>query len=272
MKFVRLVFVTGGLCVAPLIGHSQTEGAGEPKNFLVLDKTKSPDGRYAVAWGLPQHRNVLEKGIQFEKQHHPATEELSDEVSKEAEGISQSVHDVSEDVENYIVDLRADKIVTKLDCPRTPGVDRQSEPEYWIVAGLKPNRHDLEVVWARAGNLVLVNHTWRWDCVTFCAVPLRDGNAGPIIDLNKKLENAVRIYVAKSFPRHFQYSKKDLNICFSELKQVTDTKFSAHVEAVVERYWSSDGATVRFTLTSSGENKFTLSAISIGRAESHSEN
>jgi hypothetical protein len=236
------------------------------KSFLVLDKTKSPDGHYAVAWGLPKHSDILETTLQFEGDH-PADTDLSEEDSKKAQEVFEEVNSVSQDVENYIVDLRAETIILKLDCPRTPGIDRESEPDYWVAAGLVPNRHDLEVVWSRAENLVLVNHTWRWDCVMFCAVPLRDGNAGPIVDLNKKLEDAVRNYVAKSFPRNFQYSKKDLNICFSDVKQISDTKFSAHVEAVVEKYWSSDGATVHFTLSPSGQNKFSLSGLSVSAAK-----
>ena len=107
-----------------------------------------------------------------------------------------------------------------------------------------------------------MNHTHRWDCVTFCARLIRDGKVSDSLDLNKKLGEAVRPSVAKSFPRGSGYSKNDLNVSFSEVKQLSETKFSAHVEAVMEKEWSSDGIVVNFTATPSNE-RTTLKAADI---------
>ena len=57
------------------------------------------------------------------------------------------------------------------------------------------------------------------------------------------------------FLRRFQYTKKDLNVAFSDLKQVRGNRFSSDAEAVVEKYWSSDGATVDFVLVPSNTEK-----------------
>ena len=100
---------------------------------------------------------------------------------------------------------------------------------------------------------VLVNHTFRWDCVTFCALLIRDGKVSSSLDLNKKLGAAVRPFVAKSFPRGSGYSKNDLNVCFSDVKQLSETKFSAHVEAEMEKKWSSEGIAVNFKVIRSNE-------------------
>ena len=97
------------------------------------------------------------------------------------------------------------------------------------MAGIRPNRHDLEVVWSKAGDLVLVNHTYRWDCVMFCAVSMIDGRPGHELDLNKQLGDAVRTFVAKS-SADFPGSKSDLNVAFSGLKQNSDTRFSVHAD------------------------------------------
>src|SRR6266487_204033 len=238
---------------SPIICYGQSEPNKSIKPFLIFPNTQSPDGQYAVAWGLPKHPDVWAKVCQFE-QEHPADTELTEEGSKQAEAVFQSVDDVSQDVENYIVDVRDGKIVRKLDCLRAPGVtaERELEPEYWIAGG-RPNRHDLEVVWSRAGNLVLVDHTYRWDCVTFCAVPIRDGKAGPPVDLNKKLGGAVRNFVAKSFPRGSGYSKNDVNVSFDDVQQLSDTRFSTHAEAGMGKSSWSAGAIVDFTLTPSDE-------------------
>lgn len=247
----------------PAICHSESDASSGTKPYLVFERTAPPDGSYALAWGLPKHPAIWAKVCEFERQH-PAGLELNDEDQKQAHEVFQSVDAVAKDVENYIVDVRAGKIIHKLDCPRTPGTtsDRELEPDYWTAAGLLPNRHDLEVVWSHAGNLVLVNHTYRWDCVTFCALLIRDGKVSSSLDLNKKLGAAVCPFVAKSFPRGSGYSKNDLDVSFSEVKQLSETKFSAHVEAVIGKQWSSDGIVVNFTVIPSNE-RTTLKAADI---------
>jgi hypothetical protein len=233
------------LLFAPVAGPSQTDASGGTKPYLVLKDTASPDGRYAVAWGLPTHPDVWAKVCEFERLH-PADVDLNEEDRKQAHELFESVAEVANDVENYLVDVRDGKIIHKLDCPRNPQVPRTLEPEYWSAAGTAPNRHSLEVVWSQTGNLVLVNHTYRWDCLTFCAILVREGKVGSSLDLNNKLGAAVRTFAAKSFPRG--YSKNNLNVSFSEVKQLGETKFSAHVEAVFEKEWSSDPILVNFTL------------------------
>ena len=225
------------------------------KAYLQFEGTNPPGGSYALGWGLPKHPDIWANVCEFEGQH-PAGQELNDEDRKRADEVFQSVDAVAEDVENYIVDVRPGKIIHKLDCPRTflrPRSDRQLYPDYFSVAGIHPNRHDLEVVWAQAGNLVLVNHTYRWDCVTFCALLIRDGKVSSSLDLNQKLGAVVRAFAAKSFPRGSGYSKNNLNVSFSELKRLSETKFLAHVEAVMEKEWSDKESVVTFSVIPSNE-------------------
>ncbi len=176
---------------------------------------------------------------------------------------------VAEDVENYLVDLREGKIIHTLahaaDCRRAS--DRSLEPDYYVAAGLLPNRHDLEVVWSKAGDLVLVNHTYRWDCVMFCAVSMIDGRLGRELDLNKQLGDAVRTFVAKS-SADFPGSKSDLNVAFSGLRQNSDTRFSVHAETVLGKNGRATGVNIEFTLTpSSKATKAKVLAIRAPRAK-----
>jgi len=238
---------------AATISYSESDASGATKPFLVFEHTESPDGRYAVAWGLPKHPDIWTKVCEFEREH-PAGLELNDEDTKQARGVFDDVAAVAEGVENYIVNVRDGKIIHKLNYPRTEvGGPMLFREPYWTAAGIHPNRHDLEVVWSSAGNLVLVNHTFRWDCVMFCALLVRDSKVSPSLDLNKKLGAVVRPFVAKSFPRGSGYSQKNLNVSFSEVKQLSETKFSAHVEAVMEKEWSSEGIAVNFTVIPSNE-------------------
>jgi hypothetical protein len=275
MQFVAISIVSLVIPVAAL--HAQThspvsaQSSASPQSdaskstqpFLVFRDTKSPDGRYAIAWGLPKHPEIWAKVSRFQEQH-PAGAEASSEEEKQLDELFQSVNAVGDAVENYVIDLGAGTIIRKLDCPRLPGWThgREAEPDYWTIADRKPNRHNLEVVWSPQSDFVLINHTWRWDCVTFCAVMLSDGRATSELDLNKPLGDAVRNLVAKSFPRGFQYTKKDLNLAFSDVKQVGDNKFSAVADAVVEKYWSGGGAKVDFTLLPAGKGK-TLKLVGV---------
>lgn len=238
----------------PAICHSESDASDATKPYLRFEGTNAPGGSYALGWGLPKHSDIWANVCEFEGQH-PAGQELNDEDQKRADEVFQSVDAVAEDVENYIVDVRAGKIIHKLDCPRIFGTrsDRQLYPDYFSAAGFLPNRHDLEVVWSQAGNLVLVNHTYRWDCVTFCALLIRDGRVTSSLDLNEKLGAAVRAFAAKSFPRGSGYSKNNLNVSFSELKRLSETKFLAHVEAVMEKEWSDEESVVTFSVIPSNE-------------------
>jgi hypothetical protein len=234
----------------------QSDASKSTQPFLVFPDTKSPDGRYAIAWGLPKHPEIWAKVSRFQEQH-PAGTEASSEEDKQLDELFESVNVVGDAVENYVIDLRAGTIIRKLDCPRLPGWThgREAEPDYWTIADRKPNRHDLQVVWSPQSDLVLINHTWRWDSVTFCAVMLSNGRATSELDLNRPLGDAVRNLVAQSFPRGFQYTKKDLNVAFSDVKEVGDNKFSAVADAVVEKYWSGGGAKVDFTLLPASKGK-----------------
>ncbi len=249
-----LLIVPGLVVFTPEISRCQEDVQNSSKPFIVFPNTQSPDGHYAIAWGLPKHLDVWSNVSRFQEQHSGGGE-ATPEDEKQLDQLFKSVENVAEDVEDYVVDVRAGAIIRKLECPRLPGWThgREAEPDYWTVGSGKPNRHDLEVVWSPQSDFVLINHTWRWDSVTFCAVSL--GQTPSELDLNRPLGNAVRNLVAKSFPRGFQYTKKDLNVAFSDLKQVSANKFSAHAEAVVEKYWSSDGATVDFAVMPSKTGK-----------------
>jgi hypothetical protein len=263
MPFAALHAQTQSPVSAQASASPQSDVSKSTQPFLVFPDTKSPDGRYAIAWGLPKHPEIWAKVSRFQEQH-PAGTEASSEEDKQLDELFESVNVVGDAVENYVIDLRAGTIIRKLDCPRLPGWThgREAEPDYWTIADRKPNRHDLQVVWSPQSDLVLINHTWRWDSVTFCAVMLSDGRATSELDLNRPLGDAVRNLVAKSFPRGFQYTKKDLNVAFSDVKQVGDNKFSAVADAVVEKYWSGGGAKIDFTLLPASKGK-TLKLVGV---------
>src|SRR6266446_562847 len=139
------------ILLTPAISYSENNATNSSKSFLTFPNTESSDGHYGVAWGLPKHPDVWAKVRRVAEQYPAGAVD---------EEVFDSVNEVAQDVENYIVDVRAVTIIHKLQCPRAPGVtsDRKLEPEYWIVGDGRPNRHDLEVVWSRRNDFVLINH------------------------------------------------------------------------------------------------------------------
>lgn len=228
------------------------------KTFLVFPDTESPDGRYAVAWGLPKHPEVWAKVCRFAEQH-PLGAELPEQDLKEANEVFESVHEVENDVENYIVDVHGEAIIRRFHCPHGLGSNAtlrsalSMESEYWMTPGFHPNRHELEVLWSPRSDLVLINHTFRWDCVSFCAASL--GQTPSELDLNKPLGDAVRNLVAKSLPKGSGYSKGELDVSYSDMRHVADDKFSALAQAQMGREWDGGNVTVSFTLKSSNTGK-----------------
>ena len=178
---------------------------------------------------------------------------------KEANEVFESVLKVETDVENYIVNVHDEKIIRTLHCPHGLGVSADLHEalsmtsEYWMTPRFRPNHHDLKVLWSPASDLVLINHSYRWDCVSFCAVSL--GQTSSELDLSKPLGAAVRNLVAKSFPKGSGYTKSELDVSYSDMRHVADDKFSADAQPQVGRQWVGDDVTVSFTLNSSNSGK-----------------
>lgn len=221
-----LRYLLTGVCV--LLGIGGGARVLAEGSFIVLPETQSPDGRFAVAWGLPKHLEIWNK----------ARESKEDQ----AESLIAEVGEFEEDVENYVVDLRATQVLGKLGS------------HYWQAAQVRPNRHHLDVVWSAASELVLVNHTFRWDCRAFEAVRISEGKTGARLDLKKALDPKLRQHFKKALPPGSGITMRDLAISFSEPALVSGETFKALVEAEYpskgENAWSGQ-AEIRFALTAS---------------------
>jgi hypothetical protein len=214
-----------GLCAALAMPGGGVLRAQQ--SFLVLPHTQSPDGRFAIGWGFPKHPEIWKRAGEVKQD--------------EAESLIADVGEFEEDVENYVVDLRASRALATL------------RSHYWEAGELQPNRHQLEVVWSAASDLVLVNHTYRWDCRAFQAVRISDGKAGTPFDLKKALDAQLRQRFKKAMPRGAHFTADSLAISFSETAVISGETFKAHVDAEYpskgDDAWSGE-ADIRFALTS----------------------
>lgn len=220
-----LRFLLIGACALLGLGGGARLWAEE--SFIVLPETQSPDGRFAVGWGLPKHPEIWNKA-------RPIT-------TDQAESFIVEVGQFEEDVENYIVDLRATQVLGKLGS------------HYYATAEFRPNRHHLDVVWTAASDLVVVNHTFRWEGRAFEAVRIGEGKIGARLDLKKALDAKLQQHFKKALPRGSRIKASDLAISFSEPALVSGQTFAAIVEAIFPTKgdgWSGQ-AEIRFALTPS---------------------
>lgn len=226
-----------GICAATcFLWLPQSMAVDDP--WQVFSGTESPDGRYAVAWGLPKHPDVWAQ----------VTRSYREQAQREFED-DQKIEVPESDVENYIVDLRERKILARLNS------NHKLVSNYWSLPHLGPNGHDLEVVWSRAGDIVIVNHAYRWDSVTLCAVRVSNGKATGKRDLHQLLGRSLHARFAKSL-RKRGYSKESVNFLFTDIEQREGEKYSAYVDAAEggsknPDAWS-ESAVIQFKLKPSG--------------------
>lgn len=195
--------------------------------YIVLPETKSPDGRFGVAWSIPKHPDILAKA--------------RDATAEEADSLMSDIGVIEDDIVNQVVDLQTGKVSAQL------------TTRYWEVGELRPNRHHLDVVWSAASDLVLVNHTFRWDCRALEAVRISEGKIGVRLDLKTALDAKLRQHFKKALPRGSGITMSDLAISFSEPALVSGETFMTTVEAVFPTKgdgWSGQ-AEARFALTPS---------------------
>jgi hypothetical protein len=234
---MMLRYLLIGVCAVLGLGGGARLWAED--SFIVLRRTHSPDGRFAVGWGLPKHPEIWNKALRMEKD--------------QAASLIDDVGVVEEDVENYVVDLHSKQVLSKLGS------------HYWEATELRPNRHHLDVVWSAASDLVLVNHTFRWDCRAFEAVRISDGKAGARLDLKKALDAKLREHFKKDLPRGSGISMRDVAISFSEPALVSGETFKTTVEAIYpsKRDGWSGTAEIRFALTPSKKSGIALKILAL---------
>ena len=130
--------------------------------YQVFNSTNSPNKRYAVAWGIPGRTSnspKLDENDDFEK------------------------------VENYLVDTKANKIITKLKYSKTFPNE---------------NHGGLSTLWTPDSKLVLVIHKGKWQPLNVSLVNV-NGVQASIYD---QLVKDTRAYLAKNDGAAFQKNKE----------------------------------------------------------------
>jgi hypothetical protein len=202
--------------------------------FVVFENTSSPDGRYAFAWGAPEKYKidwaVLNRG-ETTALPNPA--------------------DFADAVENYLVDLKAGKILATL-----------SGAQAWqLPDGSHGNHRDLQVAWSPNGEFAVAIYSLKWQYELFQGFRITPEGVAAI-EIGKPLETAWLQHLSKTAGQRYQQRADSLAISFSELKPMeNEGTFGVRALAEVPKSVSEDDAfeeKLVFTLQPQAEGKLSL--------------
>jgi hypothetical protein len=224
MSLKNLSLVLIGLAWVPV-------AALAAEKYAVLDETESPDHRYAIGWGM--------KGI--------------DDIAK-----ADPLKADSDEVENYVVDLKEKTIVTPL------------RSAYWHFQDSHPNHRDFETKWSADSAIVVALYTMRWgDLGSFEAVLIEEGKAVAKLDLGKSIEPAFRRFLAQSWPEYTRL-KNSIDPLFSGLKVEREGILSVTVMGGIPGDKSgesfSEEAAVQFSVVKDGTDLLRCDVLGIAKA------
>jgi hypothetical protein len=160
-------------------GNELPEGPAS-KFSAIIEESASPDGRYAVAWGL----NIPGKGPQ-----------RSDEMADENQ----------EGLVNYIVDFQADKALAI-----TGGTHFGPKPSY--------NHWEHRALWSADSSLLIQTLDMKWATVSAEAFRIAGGKATRMTSVLADVQAAVEAKLAKSHAKAWKASGDKCTFTISELK------------------------------------------------------
>lgn len=223
--------------VACSLAAPLTTGAAEPSSmagaasFVVLPETTSPDGRYAVAWGLPKHPEIWK-----------TVQQGFAEPSQASEAFYAKVAQAVEASENYLVDLRAKEIVQKLSSNYWHLEDRYQVDD-------ASQRDTFEAAWSPTSDLVITSHTHRWVTLSVAAARIDPTGTVSVVNLEPVLKPAALKWCDRSMKKA-RLSADSVFIVFSGVQHREGGKFSVTASGSQggEGEWNADSALIDFTL------------------------
>jgi hypothetical protein len=243
MYFLRakVVFVMhrAAFCFLLVVGITVQTFAAPP--FVVLENTYSPDRRYAFAWGAPEKYKIdwaaLSRG---EKTALPNPADFADAV------------------ENYLVDLEAEKIVATL----------RGAQAWRLPDGSHGNHRDLEVAWSPNSEFAVAIYSLKWNYESFQGFRITPAGVATV-EIGKPLEAAWRQHLSTTAGQRYKQRADLLAISFGELKAMeNEGSFAVRALAEVPKSASENDAfesELRFALQPSAEGKLSLKIHSLGK-------
>jgi hypothetical protein len=210
--------------------------------FFVFDETTSPNGRYGFAWGLPEKYTVN-----------------WDEVRKGTTDPLDALGDFSEDVENYLVDVKAERILAKL----------RSAQAWRLPAGAHGNHRDLQVRWSSESDVAVAIYSLKWGYNSFEAFRVIGDEASAPLDIGSPIEEVWRTYLERRAGDRYRSRKDDIVVSFGSIQNESDRIFSAKVYAEIPKSDAREDTfperRIRFVLSPSRDSGLELKVLGIGK-------
>ena len=209
-------------------------------SYQLFKGTNSPDGRYAVAWGI--------KG--------------ADDLTRK---IKSGANIDEEPVENYIVDVRAGTIVGTL-----------ADSDLWIDAkeDVDLRGRTLATMWGTGAtsSLLIAGVDGKWGNVYLRAIKLENGEVAGTADISGNVEKEVFKYLASNHSAKYKRAKEFVTLYLTDFKAEGENSFSLTASAGITKQ-APDGVSldvrvpnVRFSIEGdSNAPKFTI--LTVGEAE-----
>ena len=214
-------------------GARSAATSSETRRYSMLEGTESPDARYALAWGI--------KGV--------------DDLATYLAGQSIENADFGDEVENYLVDVKSNKILTKV------------EGQYWTASIGHANRRGIVAAWAADSGVVVIEYSTRWNSESFEAFRVQPGKVGQRVDLAKIVDKPLRSFLAKNYGAAYRREQEQVAFNFGNATALSHGKWTATAGAVVPgdktgEAFSAD-VTLNFELAEDGKSGlgFTLTKI-----------
>jgi hypothetical protein len=209
-------------------------GAFAAGPFVVLENTSSPDGRYAFAWGAPEKYK-----IDWAALNRGETTALPNPA------------DFADAVENYLVDLKAGKILAML----------RGAQAWRLPDGSHSNHRDLQVAWSSNGEFAVAIYSLKWQYESFQGFRISPASVATV-EIGKPLETAWREHLSKTAGQRYKERADSLAISFGELKAMeNEGTFGVRALAEIPKSASEDDAfeeKLVLTLQPKAEGKLSL--------------
>ena len=209
-------------------------------SFLVLDGTTSPNGQYAFAWGLPQKYSVN-----------------WDDLGKGTTDPLAALGDFEEDVENYLVDTKAEKILAKL----------PSAQAWRLPGGARGNHRDLQVRWSCRSDLAVAIYSLKWGYDSFEAFRVIDAKTSTPVDIGPPMEKAWRNYLEARTGDRYRSRKDRLVVSFGSIQVGRGWIFSVKADAEIPKSDATEDTfperRIRFALSPVGDTGLELKVLGI---------
>lgn len=244
MKTSRLACLLLSLCG---VASSAPPNAEPERSYLVIEKTVSPDGRYAVAWTLP-------KGPSIDWEKFRSGERNSDYLP--------DFDKLGSEIKDNLIELKSGRKLAGV----ASGYWALPEGDHCAGLRFKPDDEFLEVAWSAQSNVVLVLHRVRSgsEGASLRAVQVEGGAAVGQLECDHDLAGPARAQLKKVHPQEYERSKDDLDLRFSDVKSFGGSKFSLRAIAKLESKYGNGiyrGSVIRFELRAGKDGKLSLHVL-----------